>query len=178
MNNSPRLLKPLICLTLLAALTGCGALTDVRSFSTPYATPTSAETVRLRVMSDGMVRAVPNSNCINFRLPGAGVMVVNRDGYADRNGESLGMAPVERGSDATVMSELRVPAGQPIAFHYIGNRCYNMFTFVPEAGMDYELDAAGRYKCGVTLKRMLVGKTEGTRVPLGESKLCNWGDNF
>ncbi|MBZ6457368.1 hypothetical protein K7402_26305 [Pseudomonas fluorescens group sp.] len=132
----------------------------------------------MRVMSDGMVRAVPNSNCINFRLPGAGVMVVNRDGYADRNGESLGMAPVERGSEATVMSELRVPAGQPIAFHYIGNRCYNMFTFVPEAGMDYELDATGRYKCGVTLKRMLVGKTEGTRVPLGESKLCNWGDNF
>lgn len=168
----------LICLTLLASLTGCGALTDVRSFSTPYASPTGGETARLRVISDGMVRGVPKSDCINFRLPGAGVMVANRDGYADRNGETLGMAPVERYSDATVMTELQVPAGQPIAFHYIGNRCYNMFSFVPEAGVDYELEAASRYKCGVTLKRMLLGKSEGTLMPLGESKLCNWGDNF
>lgn len=170
--------KSLICLTLIAALTGCGALTDVRSFSTPYASPTQGETVRVRVVSDGMVRGVPNSSCINFRLPGAGVMVAKRDGYADRNGETLGMAPIERYSDATVMSELLVPAGHPIAFHYIGDRCYNMFSFVPEVGMDYELDAASRYKCGVTLKRMLVGEIEGTLVPLEKSKLCNWGDNF
>lgn len=178
MKTLSRPFNSLFCISLLAALTGCGALTDVRSFSTPYSTPAGGDTVRLRVISDGMVRGVPNSNCINFRLPGAGVMVAQRDGYANRNGETLGMAPVERYSDATVMSELQVPAGQPIAFHYIGNRCYNMISFVPEAGMDYELDAAGRYKCGVTLKRMLVGHTEGKSVPLSESKLCNWGDNF
>ncbi|MBN2991292.1 hypothetical protein JWR97_07720 [Pseudomonas cedrina subsp. fulgida] len=132
----------------------------------------------MRVISDGMVRGVPKSNCVNFRLPGAGVMVAERDGFANRNGETLGMAPVQRYSNRTVMSELLVPAGQPIAFHYIGNRCYNMFSFVPEAGMDYELDAANRYKCGVTLKRMIFGKIEGTSEPLRESKLCNWGDNF
>lgn len=178
MFKSLRPLKTFAGLSLLATLTACGALTDVRSFSTPYASPTSGETARLRVMSDGMVRGVPKSDCIDFRLPGAGVMVAKRDGYADRNGETLGMAPVERYSDATVMTELLVPAGQPIAFHYIGDRCYNMFSFVPEAGMDYELDAANRYKCGVTLKRMLVGEIKGTLVPLGESKLCNWADNF
>ena len=169
---------PLICLILLTSLTGCGALTDVRSFSTPYSTPPGGETARLRVISDGMVRGVPKYDCVNFRLPGAGVMVAERDGFANRNGETLGMAPVQRDSQATVMSELLVPAGQPIAFHYLGNRCYNMFSFVPEAGMDYELEAAGRYKCGVTLKRMAFGKIEGTSEPLVESKLCNWGDNF
>ncbi|WP_258166646.1 hypothetical protein [Pseudomonas poae] len=176
MHLSP--VKTLISVTLLAALTGCGALTDVRSFSTPYASPTSGETTRLRVISDGMVRGVPKSDCVNFRLPGAGVMVAQRDGYADRNGETLGMAPVERYSSATVMSELLVPAGQPIAFHYIGDRCWNMFSFVPEAGMDYELEAANRYKCGVSLKRMAPGEIQGTPMPLSESKLCNWGDNF
>lgn len=170
--------SPFFCLPLLAALSGCGAITDVRSFSTPYSTPPGGETARLRVMSDGMVRGVPKSDCVNFRLPGAGVMVAKRDGFANRNGETLGMAPVERYSDATVMTELLVPAGQPIAFHYIGNRCYNMFSFVPQPGMDYELDAASRYKCGVTLKRMAFGKIEGTSEPLGESKLCKWGDNL
>ncbi|WP_324187954.1 cupredoxin domain-containing protein [Pseudomonas pisciculturae] len=169
---------PLICLTLLASLTGCGALNSVRSFSTPYSTPPGGETVRLRVISDGMVRGIPKSSCVNFRVPGAGVMVVARDGYANRNGETLGMAPAQHQSNGTVMSELLVPAGQPIAFHYLANRCYNMFSFVPEAGMDYELDAASRYKCGVTLKRMAFGKTEGTSEPLDESKLCNFGDNF
>lgn len=178
MFTSLRPLKTFAGLTLLATLTACGAITDVRSFSTPYTSPTSGETARLRVMSDGMVRGVPRSGCIDFRLPGAGVMVANRDGYADRNGETLGMAPVARYSSNTVMTELLVPAGQPIAFHYIGDRCYNMFSFVPEAGMDYELDAANRYKCGVTLKRMLVGEIKGSLVPLGESKLCNWADNF
>ena len=171
-------LYSLITLSLLAALTGCGAITDVRSFSTPYSTPPGGETARLRVISDGMVRGVPKSSCVNFRLPGAGVMVAERDGFANRNGETLGMAPAQHQSNGTVMSELLVPAGQPIAFHYLGNRCYNMFSFVPEAGMDYELDAASRYKCGVTLKRMAFGKIEGTSEPLGESKLCNWGDNL
>lgn len=175
MNKS---LYSLVTLCLLASLTGCGAITDVRSFSTPYSTPPGGETARLRVISDGMVRGVPKSSCVNFRLPGAGVMVVARDGYANRNGETLGMAPAQHQSGGTVMSELLVPAGQPIAFHYLGNRCYNMFSFVPEAGMDYELDAANRYKCGVTVTRMAFGKSEGTYEPLGESKLCNWGDNL
>ncbi len=176
-TSSPPL-NSLFCCSFLSLLSGCGALTDVRSFSTPYTMPSSAETARLRVISDGMVRGVPKSDCVNFRLPGAGVMVVARDGYANRNGESLGMPPTAAQSSSTVMSELQVPAGQPIAFHYIGDRCYNMFSFVPEAGADYELEAAGRYRCAVTLKRMLVGTNEAAAAPLAESKLCNWGDNF
>lgn len=178
MSLSPSPFILIICASILVSLNGCGALTDVRSFSTPYTMPASSETARLRVITDGMVRGVPKSDCVNFRLPGAGVMVVSRDGYANRNGESLNMPPSASHSSSTVMSELQVPAGQPIAFHYLGDRCYNMFSFVPEAGADYELEAAGRYRCGVTLKRMLVGTTESTRAPLAESKLCNWGDNF
>lgn len=165
-------------ISLLALLSGCGALTDVRSFSTPYSTPDGGETARLRVTSDGMIRGVPKSDCVDFRLPGAGVMVAYRDGYANRNGESLGMPAVSERSSATVMTELLVPAGQPIAFHYIGDQCYNMFSFVPKAGADYQLDAVGFYRCGVTLKQVAGATVRYSSVPLKESKLCRVTDNF
>lgn len=178
MNLSSSPLNLLVCTGLLTLLTGCGAITDVRSFSTPYTTPDGGETARLRVISDGMVRGVPKSDCVNFRLPGAGVMLAARDGYANRNGESLGMPPGAALSSSTVTTELQIPAEQPIAFHYLGNRCYNMFTFVPKAGANYELEAAGRYSCTVTLKQLLVGTEVATATPLKDSKLCNWSDNL
>ncbi|MCK9798172.1 hypothetical protein M1B34_10685 [Pseudomonas sp. MAFF 302030] len=163
---------------LLVSLAGCGALTDVRSFSTPYSTPPGGETVRVRVISDGMVRGVPRSDCVDFRLPGAGVMVVARDGYANRNGESLGMpAPVQPTVPGT-RSELLVPAGQPIAFHYLGAQCYNLFSFVPKAGMDYQVEASGLYKCGVMLKQAPVGSATFSSAPLNDSKLCRVTDNL
>ena len=136
-RTTSRVLRHAWNFTLLTLLTGCGALSDVRSFSTPYSTPDGGETARLRVISDGMVRAVPKSDCVDFRLPGAGVMVAYRDGYANRNGESLGMPDDDKHPSSTVMTELLVPAGQPIAFHYIGAQCYNMFSFVPKACLLY-----------------------------------------
>ena len=173
-----RVLRHALNFTLLTLLTGCGALSDVRSFSTPYSTPDGGETARLRVISDGMVRAVPKSDCVDFRLPGAGVMVAFRDGYANRNGERLGMPDDDKHSSSTVMTELLVPAGQPIAFHYIGAQCYNMFRFVPKAVADYQLEAAGRYKCTVTLKQLSVKTTEPPPLSLEDSKLCRITDNF
>jgi len=177
-RKTSRALRHTWSLTLLTLLTGCGALSDVRSFSTPYSTPDGGETARLRVISDGMIRAVPKSDCVDFRLPGAGVMVTFRDGYANRNGESLGMPAVDKHSSSTVMTELLVPAGQPIAFHYIGAQCYNMFSFVPKAGMDYQLDAVGRFKCGVTLQQLHVGTAERPSSSLKDSKLCRATDNL
>ncbi|WP_210639760.1 hypothetical protein [Pseudomonas sp. Tri1] len=177
-NMSFRVLLRALGVSILALLSGCGALTDVRSFSTPYSTPDGGETARLRVISDGMVRGVPKSDCVDFRLPGAGVMVAFRDGYANRNGESLGMPVTGEPPSSMVMTELSVPAGRPIAFHYIGARCYNMFSFVPKAGVDYQLDAAGLYKCAVTLQQAPVGTDTFSPSPLKESKLCKVTDNF
>lgn len=177
-DTPARVLQYALTLSVLALLGGCGALTDVRSFSTPYSTPDSGATARLRVVSDGMVRAVPRSDCLDFRLPGAGVMVAYRDGYANRNAESLGIPPLDEPPPSTVGTELLVSAGQPIAFHYIGARCYNMFSFVPKAGADYQLDAVGLYKCGVTLMELPAGAIAFTPSPLKESKLCRVTDNF
>lgn len=77
-RNVSSCVLPALSISVLALLSGCGALTDVRSFSTPYSTPDGGETARLRVISDGMVRGVPKSDCVDFRLPGAGVMVAFR----------------------------------------------------------------------------------------------------
>ncbi|WP_434607054.1 hypothetical protein J3P80_07930 [Pseudomonas sp. D2-30] len=177
-RKTSRVLRQAWSISLLALLSGCGALSDVRSFSTPYSTPDGGETARLRVISDGMVRAVPKSDCVDFRQPGAGVMVAFRDGYANRNGESLGMPDDDKHSSSTVMTELLIPAGQPIAFHYIGDRCYNMFSFVPKAGEDYQLDAAGRFECEVRLKQLPAATTQLPPSFLKDSKLCRVTDNL
>ena len=75
-------------------------------------------------------------------------------------------------------TEVLVPAGQPMAFHYLGNQCYNLFSFVPKAGMDYQLEASGMYKCAVMLKQAPLGSKEYAAAPLKDSKLCRVTDNL
>ena len=162
----------------VALLTGCGQISSVRSFSTAYSTPEAGDKVKLRVITFGLVRGIPNSDCIDFRLPGAGVMVVGRDGYANRNGERLDMALEDDSRMPGVRSELLIAAGQPIAFHYIGQQCYNMFSFIPQAGAEYQLEATSAYKCSVSLRQRVVGETKISSVRLNESKLCRVLDNF
>ncbi|WP_122241063.1 hypothetical protein [Pseudomonas syringae] len=162
----------------MVLLTGCGQISSVRSFSTAYSTPELGDKVKLRVITFGMVRGIPNSDCVDFRLPGAGVMVVGRDGFANRNGERLDMALKDDGNAPGVRSELLITAGQPIAFHYIGQQCYNMFSFVPQIGVEYQLEATSAYKCSVSLRQRVVGEAKTSSVRLNDSKLCRIMDNF
>lgn len=162
----------------MVLLTGCGQISSVRSFSTAYSTPELGDKVKLRVITFGMVRGIPNSDCVDFRLPGAGVMVVGRDGFANRNGERLDMALKDDGNAPGVRSELLITAGQPIAFHYIGQQCYNMFSFVPQIGVEYQLEATSAYKCSVSLRQRVVGEAKTSSVRLNDSKLCRVMDNF
>ncbi len=74
-------------------LAGCGNLANVQSYSTPYSAPAGGETARLRVITNGMARGVPASACIDWRREGAGVIAVAQSGFANRNGQSLGMPP-------------------------------------------------------------------------------------
>lgn len=178
MNLSSPASKALLSASLIILLGGCGTLTNVRSFSTPYNMPASEQTARLRVFSDGMVRAIPKSACIDYRLPGAGVLVAPRKGYADRNNESLGMPPSEAQPAGTVKSEFKIPAGEPVAFVYNRDGCYNTFTFVPKPGADYELNASGSSSCTVAARQLAQGSQPGKPVYLGESKMCRWQDNY
>lgn len=38
-----------------------------------------------------LVRAVPGRDCLDWNVPGAGVMASTKAGFPDHNGESLGM---------------------------------------------------------------------------------------
>lgn len=173
----------------LVLLGGCGTFSNVASFSTPYKSEVADEGARVRVVSDGMVRAVPGRDCLDWRSPGAGVMVSAEKGFAERNGESVGMPVGDRLPSGFVSSEFTLAVGKPVAFHYIGpsqlgRQCFGSMTFVPKAGTDYQLSASSLHGCVVELAQVWVrnGRTEvilGTDLgPTKKAVLCNVMDNF
>jgi hypothetical protein len=133
-----------------ALLAGCGNIQTVKSFSTAYQEPSSGERARVRIVSDGMVRAVPKSACVDWRIPNAGVMVSSKKGFADQSNRSLNIPgePVELGSEgSTVTSEFYVPANAPLTLAYLSNghtsngkqvQCRVNKTFTPQVDKDYE----------------------------------------
>ncbi|YCH21106.1 hypothetical protein M1D96_18635 [Pseudomonas sp. D1-3] len=75
----------------------------------------------MRVITNGMARGVPSSDCIDWRVPGAGVMAVSQSGFAEQNnGRDLGMPASRRevGGQGLARSELKVPAGKPFAMNF------------------------------------------------------------
>lgn len=171
---------------LLLALGGCGQVYNVRSLSTAYVAPSSGETARLRVVSDGMVRAVPGRACLDWNVPGAGVMVSTKPGFADRNGESLNMPGGTLSVGGGVSSELLIPANTPIAFHYLGQleysrQCFNSMTFVPKPGQDYLVRASIFARCSIELDQLNTENGRWTPIqpsPPGKVSMCNVMDNF
>ena len=57
---------------LLVLLTGCGQVANIRSLSPGYVAPTSGATAPVRLITDGMVRAVPGRDCLDWDVPGGG----------------------------------------------------------------------------------------------------------
>jgi hypothetical protein len=173
-------------------ISGCGNLQTVRSFSTPYEQPTSGDRARIRVISfGGMIRAVPNSSCVDWRLPGAGVMVVSTKGFANMNDRDLGM-PIGKfpglttAMGAVAVSELYVEAGKPIVLDYISQgqknfQCFASISFVPVVGEDYEAAYTQNGKfCRLSITRLTESdKTDrSTSVAFSEASLCRVSDKF
>lgn len=75
----------------VAGVAGCGTAAKLRSFSSLYAEPTDGPVAQLRILANGMVRAVPGQSCVDWRSPGAGIMIVPRKGFTSHNGRDLGM---------------------------------------------------------------------------------------
>ncbi|MFF5864240.1 hypothetical protein [Pseudomonas sp. NPDC012596] len=169
---------------LAAALCGCGNMAAVKSFNTPYASPVAGDTARLRVVANGMVRAVPEKDCVDWYSPGAGVIAVPTEGFADRNGESLGMPASAAVQAGDAVSEVLVPAGKPFTLHFLDRgqsagydrvqNCLGMFSFVPEKGADYEFVVHGYSACDGSLKRL--GDTR--EVPKRKADYCSAIANF
>jgi hypothetical protein len=145
----------LITLTAIL-LSACGNIQTVKSFSTQYQQPNSGDRAKIRVVAfNGMIRAVPNSNCIDWRLPGAGVMVVTSKGFAQVNNQKLempfGRFPDIKSTDTVAVSELYVPAGKPLSLYYLSygsvsqngqsitrKQCHVIKSFTPISGENYE----------------------------------------
>lgn len=173
-------------------ISGCGNIQTVRSFSTPYEQPISGDRARIRVISfGGMIRAVPNSSCVDWRLPGAGVMVVSTKGFANVNDHELGMPIGNFPGQTTVtgavaVSELYVQAGKPIVLDYISqgqnnSQCFVSRSFVPVIGEDYEAAFAQNGKfCRFSIVRLTKsdGVDRSTSVALSEAPLCRASDKF
>ncbi|WP_371316759.1 hypothetical protein [Pseudomonas gingeri] len=138
------------------------------------------------MVSDGMVRAVPGRDCLDWNSPGAGVMVSAQLGFTDRNGERLGMPGSAQHWPVAVSSELVIPANKPIAFHYLAQlqfsrRCFSSLTFVPQPGMDYVLQASTSRERLIELDELRAGDGRLVAVEarqVGKASMCNAMDNF
>ncbi|MGB3127021.1 MAG: hypothetical protein WBB95_24685 [Pseudomonas sp.] len=175
MNTSFRA-KGAVCATLLLSVSGCGNISNIKSFSTPYTEPASGEVARVRVISDGMVRGVPGRDCVDWRVPGAGVMAVVQSGFASRNGQSLGMPASDLMVDGVELArtELKVPGNQPFAVSYQNRSasCRATFSFTPKAGQDYELILIDSGPCVASVQQLSPG-AKATQQAVQKASLCN-----
>lgn len=182
-------MKAFLIASLALAVSACGNIANMRAYSKAYVEPVSGDTARLRVITNGMARGVPGRDCIDWRVPGAGIMAVAQSGFADQNnGRSLSMPPSGRevGGQGVARSELKVPAGKPFAINsqstgYISGgysySCQQTFRFTPEAGQDYELTLLDSGMCVIGLQRLNPeGKAESE--PVEKTGLCNALDAF
>ncbi len=187
-----KLLKRTLVALAVITLSACGNIQTVKSFSTKYQQPTLGELAKIRVVSkDGMVRAVPNSDCVDWRLPGAGVMVSSKKGFAQVNDQKLEMpagnfSAINSTTDANAISELYIPAGKPLVLYYLsqGNARYQCFvqkSFIPASGENYEaVFTQENSMCRFGIYRLKPeGGIDNTKnIKLSDSQFCRQSDNF
>lgn len=174
---------------LAVTVSACGNIANMRAYSTAYVEPASGDIARLRVITNGMARGVPGRDCIDWRVPGAGVMAVAQSGFADQNnGRSLGMPQSGRivEGQGLARTELKVPAGKPFAMNFQSTgyvsggysySCQQTFRFTPKAGQDYKLILLDSGMCAIGLQRLdPAGGAENE--PVEKAGLCSALDAF
>ena len=182
-------MRAFLIAALAVAVSACGNIANMRAYSTAYVEPVAGDTARLRVITNGMVRGVPGRDCIDWRVPGGGVMAVAQSGFADQNnGRSLGMPESGRVVEGPGLArtELKVPAGKPLAMNFQSTgyvsggysySCQQTFRFTPQAGQDYELILLDSGMCAIGLQRLIpAGKAENQ--PVEKAGLCSALDAF
>lgn len=152
---------------------------NLKSFTTAYNEPPSPTSSRLRVINNQTVRLVPGSTCIDWGLPGVGM--VNSRSFAianDRtfNDRRLGMPG---GDGVKNSSKVYIEPGKPITLVYAGTNgrceCFTSVHFLPEVGADYESNSG---MCYVTIEK--ITKNEGseeitrTTVDGRKAKICTY----
>ncbi|MFJ2987758.1 hypothetical protein ACIPF8_07815 [Collimonas sp. NPDC087041] len=182
----------------IGLVTGCGNIATVRSFSTPYAEPSGAgDVAQIRVITNGMVRAVPGQSCINWRSAGAGVMVAAQKGFANLNNRDLQIPKTQSetkvlisGDSSIARSELRISANMPITLNFMSqgyisgpNRysCQKSLSFVPKNGENYEaifLEQGSQCLSKISMISSNGAVAVADVTVISDVKFCNATDNF
>jgi hypothetical protein len=157
------------------ALSGCSALKHNVEFEQPTEGPRARVRVVVPAVFNGYrgVRAFPDKNCLpDVNSPGNGNVVASQFGFeANLTGQKLGMPETPLSAkEGTKQAEIFVTAGQPIVFHYKAPamatekagggfvtvyHCGLPVSFIPEAGVDYELEFVDHVNsCASSLLRL------------------------
>ena len=138
-NSSKFSIRHCFLVLAIVSLPGCGSISAVKSFWTTYQAPESGPRAKIRVLTTGMVRAVPESSCVDWRKPGAGVMVSAQKVYSNLNGQSLDMQKRRGGYILPVdgeiqMSELYISAKGPLTLYLMGRDTIRAGRYFPARG--------------------------------------------
>ncbi|GGP26045.1 hypothetical protein [Silvimonas amylolytica] len=141
-----------LTLLLLSSLTlgACSNLSSPAYLTRAYSEPDAGPRARLRVVTNGVVRLIPDADC-HDESKGVGGIVANdfttflTDSHL--NNQKLGMpSGITEAHEMT--SEVYVQAGKPINIDFMSQAnagggnvwlCASDWTFVPEEGKDYEV---------------------------------------
>lgn len=121
-------------------VSGCSSMITTQQFK-PMVEPEDGSRVRLRIISDSAVLAIPERDCLDWGAQGSGTAFATGGlGSKGYQGRSLGM-PDPQTSASSTMGEMYIAADKPITLHYIygaNPSCTNPVWFIPKEGKDYE----------------------------------------
>lgn len=178
----------------VAALTACGTVAKLKSFTSLYGESTDDPVAQLSIYANGMVRAVPGKACIDWNSPGAGIMIALRAGFVNHNGRDLGhpknlhvYKPVST-LGKLITTELRASAEQPISLGFesegyrSGNHrrsCNIAFSFFPNSDVNYQVllaDTGKECRVEVSELRPIANRFDLIAVETRVAGLCHARD--
>jgi len=170
-------IQTLLLVFACAIIAGCSAL----KHNVVVAEPTEGDRARIRVVIPNIdyrgVRAYPNSACVNWDLPGAGMVTsvqMSLGFEKNLNEKKIGIPTTTySGNNNYMTAEIYAAANQPITFSinkppltepagggyvrfYPKTACSNAVSFTPEANGDYELVFSDELNCPTTVHKLSV----------------------
>lgn len=164
-----------ILLALSIPLGGCGM---ARSMSQPYTQPETGANAKIRVVTNGRIRFIPNQACVGWDNKDAGIVAaagpqrmnnhhngktVEMKNGATKNKLITSDAKSTPGDNAVATAEVRVPANQPLTVVF-DSESYTYdwaywcdpvsVAFIPEAGEEYEITGVMAKNCLVRARTL------------------------
>lgn len=144
-------------------LAGCGSMA---SMSRTYVEPTEGPTAKIRVVSNGSVRFMPNRNCVDWDSPDVGTVVSDATFFGKsptHNGKKMGMQGDKPNANGYVSAEVLVRADTPLTMYFRSDKasgdwrywCEPMsVAFIPLAGEEYEVTGEMTEYCRLQAKSL------------------------